>query len=67
MLERHFKQQLAESLHYKEIGSWWEQKTGGNEIDIVALKTEKNKAVVVEVKRQRRISNLNFLPQRQNT
>lgn len=59
MLERYFKQQFAESLEYKAIGSWWEAKGNENEIDIVALRLEKNRAVVAEVKRQKK----NFKPQ----
>jgi len=58
LLERYFKQQLSESLEYKTIGSWWEPKGKQNEIDIVGLKLEKNKAVVIEVKRQKK----NFKP-----
>ena len=59
MLERYFKQQFAESFQYRNIGSWWEPKSGQNEIDIVALKLEKNRAVVAEVKRQKK----NFKPE----
>lgn len=59
MLERYFKQQLAESFQYRAIGSWWEPKGDQNEIDIVALKLEKNQALVAEVKRQR----MNFKPE----
>ncbi len=59
MLERYFKQQLAESLQYRDIGSWWELKGNQDEIDIVALKLEKNQAQVVEVKRQKK----NFRPE----
>jgi len=51
MLERYFKQQSAESFQYHAVGSWWEAKGNQNEIDIVALKMEKNQAVVAEVKR----------------
>ena len=58
LLERYFKQQLSESLEYKTIGSWWESKGKQNEVDIVGLKLEKNKAVVIEVKRQKK----NFKP-----
>ncbi|RIH67155.1 ATP-binding protein [Mariniphaga sediminis] len=58
MLERYFKQKLAESFQYREIGSWWESKNEQNEIDIVALKLEKNQAFVAEVKRQKK----NFKP-----
>lgn len=59
MLERYFKQQFAESFQYRMIGSWWEPKGSQNEIDIVALKLEKNQAVAVEVKRQKK----NFKPE----
>lgn len=58
-LERYFKQQLAETYQYRAIGSWWELKNGENEIDIVALRLEKNQAIVAEVKRQRK----NFKPE----
>jgi AAA+ ATPase superfamily predicted ATPase len=59
ILERYFKQQFAESHQYRDIGSWWESKDASNEIDIVALRLEKNKAVVAEVKRQKK----NFKPE----
>lgn len=58
MLECYFKQQLAESFEYREIGSWWESKKNQNELDIVALKLEKNQAFVAEVKRRSK----NFKP-----
>ncbi|GHV04321.1 ATPase [Spirochaetia bacterium] len=54
ILERYFRQQLAESRNYRDIGSWWESRGDNqNEIDIVALELEKNRALAVEVKRQR--------------
>ena len=53
MLERYFRTKLAESGLFREIGSWWETKGHQNEIDIVALSLEKNKALAVEVKRQK--------------
>ena len=58
-LELYFKQLLAETSQYREIGSWWDLKNGQNEIDIVALKLEKDKALVIEVKRQKK----NFKPE----
>jgi AAA+ ATPase superfamily predicted ATPase len=58
-LELYFKQQFDESFQYRAIGSWWEPKSKQNEIDIVALKLEKNQAVVAEVKRQKK----NFKPE----
>lgn len=53
ILERYFHAKLAESAKYREIGSWWEPKGNQNEIDIVALSLEKNKALAAEVKRQK--------------
>ena len=53
ILERYFRTKLAESGLYREIGSWWEAKGNLSEIDIVAISMEKNKAVAVEVKRQK--------------
>ncbi|GMO51478.1 MAG: ATP-binding protein [Termitinemataceae bacterium] len=58
MLEKYFRQQLMESSKYTELGSWWEAHGNSNEIDIVAI-TTKNKAIAIEVKRQRK----NFVPQ----
>ena len=58
-LELYFKQQMAESYRYRDIGSWWELKNGQNEIDIVGLKLEKGQAVAIEVKRQKK----NFKPE----
>jgi AAA+ ATPase superfamily predicted ATPase len=52
MLERYFRELLAETKGYREIGSWWEAKDEQSEIDIVALKLEKNQALAVEVKRK---------------
>lgn len=58
VLEKYFKQKLAEDGGFKEIGSWWETKsTVGKqrfnpfEIDIVALKSNGKKALIAEVKR----------------
>jgi AAA+ ATPase superfamily predicted ATPase len=53
ILERYFRTKMAESALYREIGSWWEAKDDTNEIDIVALSLEKNKALAIEVKRQK--------------
>jgi AAA+ ATPase superfamily predicted ATPase len=53
ILERYFRTKLAESGLYKEIGSWWEVKGHFTEIDIVALLLDNNKALAVEVKRQK--------------
>jgi AAA+ ATPase superfamily predicted ATPase len=60
-LELYFNQQFAESFQYRAIGSWWESKGAQNEIDIVALKLDKNQAVVAEVKRQKKNFKLELL------
>jgi AAA+ ATPase superfamily predicted ATPase len=52
MLERYFKKYLAEQRGFMDIGSWWEAKGNENEIDIVAIHLEKNKALAAEVKRK---------------
>jgi AAA+ ATPase superfamily predicted ATPase len=54
ILERYFKQKLSESKQYMDIGSYWEVKGNQNQVDIVALCIEKQKAIAVEVKRQRK-------------
>ncbi len=56
ILEEYFIKSFIESHKFRNIGSYWEAKKGNeqNEIDIVALKLEKNQAVAVEVKRQRK-------------
>lgn len=55
----YFKQKLQESFDYRAIGSWWKPKGEQNEIDIVAITLDNKKALVAEVKRQRK----NFKPQ----
>ncbi|GHT33212.1 ATPase [Bacteroidia bacterium] len=58
-LELYFKQKLQESFEFRAIGSWWEAKGAQNEIDIVAVYLDNKRALVVEVKRQKK----NFKPQ----
>lgn len=56
MLERYFRLKMMESHEFSAIGSWWERKKGqeANEIDIVGIFAGEKKALVAEVKRQRR-------------
>ena len=54
ILERYFRQQLAESGRYREIGAWWESRQDNNEIDLVALSLQGEHADVFEIKRQRK-------------
>ena len=60
-LEMYFRQKMAESKAYLNIGSWWQAKKGKEacEIDIVGIRTDAKTAVVAEVKRQRK----NFKPE----
>ena len=50
MLERYFRQKLAEQRTFTGIGSWWDRK-GENEIDIVAEDKLSKRALFAEVKR----------------
>ncbi len=56
MLEKYFRQKLAEDGGFREMGSWWEAKAGkeANEIDIVGIRTDGKSALVAEVKRNAR-------------
>lgn len=60
VLESYFKQKMAESGEYRNIGSWWQAKKEKEacEIDIVGIKADNKTAVVAEVKRLRK----NFKP-----
>jgi len=64
MLERYFIKQLAETGEFKEIGSWWEPRGTQNEIDIVALYVDKNRALVAEVKRRQESFRISQLEQK---
>lgn len=59
MLEEYFKQKMMESEEFLNIGSWWEAKGNANEIDIVGIYLFEKKALVAEVKRQKK----NFKPE----
>lgn len=60
-LEYYFRQRMAESFDFEDIGSWWEGKKNSDqhEIDIVGIYVGGKKALVAEVKRQRK----NFKPE----
>lgn len=53
ILERYFRQFLAESGRFTRIGSWWDRK-GENEIDIVAENELDKTLLLAEVKRNRK-------------
>lgn len=50
ILERYFKDKIAESENVTEIGSYWDNK-GENEIDIIAINKIDKTVVVAEIKR----------------
>lgn len=50
ILEKYFREKIAESERVTEIGSYWDNK-GENEIDIVALNNLDKTAIIAEVKR----------------
>lgn len=50
MLERYFHDRLAESKKYTRLGSWWDR-SGENEIDLIAENELKKTVRVFEVKR----------------
>lgn len=59
-LEMYFRKRLMESKQFEQIGSWWQAKQDDPcEVDIVAIYAEEKKALVAEVKRQRK----NFKPE----
>jgi len=60
VLERYFRQQMAETFEWREISAWWRSKaivykgqTIDAEVDIIALPVEGKKALVAEVKRKK--------------
>jgi AAA+ ATPase superfamily predicted ATPase len=58
ILEKYFRQKMIESKQFIDIGTYWDKKAE-NEIDIIALRDAPNKALAVEVKRQKK----NFKPE----
>ncbi|KAA6318326.1 hypothetical protein EZS27_031649 [termite gut metagenome] len=58
-LEYYFRQRMEESQAYRNIGSWWCSKGDPCEIDIMGIYIDNKRALVAEVKRQRK----NFKPE----
>lgn len=60
-LEMYFRQKMLESQEFIDIGSWWAGKNHSdqNEIDIIGIYSDSKRALVAEVKRQRK----NFKPE----
>lgn len=63
ILEKYFKQKLAETKEFSLIGSYWE-KGNTNEIDIVALNQYEKKCLIGEVKLNKAKINFNLLKEK---
>ena len=63
ILEDYFKDKLALTKKYSEIGSYWNRK-GESEIDIVTVDEKKKTVTCIEVKRQAKKLNLATLKQK---
>ena len=50
MLERYFRQLYAEKERVTEVGHWWD-KSGENEIDLIAIEKLDKRVTIGEVKR----------------
>lgn len=66
MLERYFKDKLAEEKLFTRIDTWWSRK-GDDEIDIIAINELTKQAVFYEVKRQAEDINQSLLEHRAET
>lgn len=55
-LEMYFRKKMMEEKSFKQIGSWWQAKKGKDacEIDLIGIYTDDKRALVAEVKRQRK-------------
>ena len=60
ILEKYFKEKFIEEGNLTKIGSYWD-KSGENEIDIIALNELDKTASIAEVKRSKKNINLNTL------
>lgn len=60
ILEKYFRQQLAESKAYSVVQSYWDRK-GENEIDILAVNDFEKRLLIGEVKRNKERINLHIL------
>lgn len=60
MLERYFRQLYAEKERVTEVGHWWD-KSGENEIDLIAIEKLDKRVTVGEVKRNERKISLQTL------
>lgn len=66
ILERYFREKIAESEDITDIGNYWDRK-GENEIDIIALNRFENRALIAEVKRNPQKINKSLLAEKAAT
>jgi AAA+ ATPase superfamily predicted ATPase len=66
ILEKYFREQLIEQGEFTEIGGFWD-KTGENEIDIVAVNELEKIALIAEVKRNEKHIRYNTLKNKAET
>lgn len=66
ILERYFRDKIAENEDITDIGHYWDRK-GENEIDIIALNQFENYALMVEVKRNPKKIDLSILSEKAET
>ncbi len=63
MLERYFRQQYSEKERVTEVGHWWDR-SGMNEIDLIAVERLDKRVTVGEVKRNENKISLNMLEEK---
>ena len=62
ILESYFCSSLSDTNQYTDIGSWWNEKDGTDEIDIVAINSLEKHVLIAEVKRnEKRYEHSKFL------
>jgi AAA+ ATPase superfamily predicted ATPase len=60
VLEKYFREKLIEQGGITKIGGYWD-KTGENEIDLIALNETEKKAQIMEIKRNEKHIRYNLL------
>jgi len=63
ILERYFREKLIEESNITQIGGYWD-KTGENEIDLIAINEFDKKAQIIEIKRNEKKISYNILKEK---
>ncbi|KAA6322178.1 hypothetical protein EZS27_028248, partial [termite gut metagenome] len=66
ILEKYFREKIAESERVTSVGNYWDNK-GKNEIDLIALNDLDKTATVVEIKRNSKRIDINLLAVKANS